>query len=132
MAMSKRVKTAGSLYKGSKIVISSTPGPYILDISFTSGTALNGVTIVPDTYGTGDYWGMQRLNALGEIADSNGKANITKGVLAETIYNIGAGAGMYLDFACLELFESGGKLRLTYENVAGKALVVYVILETIR
>lgn len=121
-ALAKRVKVGGSYYKGYKLVVSATPGDYVLDMTIAQNGALNGITIIPDTYGAGDYMTLQHLRLDGTV----------KATLGDTVYNVGANAAWQLDFSSLELMETSEKLRLTYTNVAGQALNVYTLIERIQ
>ena len=120
MAISKRPMVGGAYYKGYKLTVSATPGDYTLDMTLSDkACAANGITVVPDTYGAGDYFKLEHLNP----------SNTVLALLANTIYNIGKNAAWVFDFPSLELLDAGDKLRLTYTNVAGKALYVYTNLE---
>lgn len=122
MALHKRVKKGGSYYKGYKLAVSATPGDYVLDMTVSVAGAMNGITIIPDTYGAGDYIKLEHL-------DPN---NILVETLADTIYNVGANAAWQFDFSALEMMGPGEKFRLTYTNVAGVALNVYTCIERIQ
>jgi hypothetical protein len=121
-ALPKRVKIGGSFYKGYKVSVSATPGDYVLDMTLTTACVINGLTVIPDVYGAGDYFKLEHLNAN----------NVRIALIAETVYNVGASAAWQFDFAALERMEPGEKFRLTYTNVAGNALTVYTNLERIR
>ena len=122
MALPKKVKIGGSFYKGYKLSVGATPGDSALDMTLTSACVINGITVIPDTYGEGDYFKLEHLDADGVLVET----------LAETVYNIGANASWLLDFSTLEKMSAGHKFRLTYTNVAGVALNVYTCLERIR
>jgi len=122
MALPKRVKVGGSYYKGDKLVVGATPGDYVLDMTIAQGCAVNGITVIPDAYGAGDYITLQHLNAKNEVVTT----------LADTVYNVGANAAWLFDFASLELMLAGDKFRLTYTNVAAVALNVYTNVERVR
>ena len=121
-ALPKRVKVGGSYYKGHILVVGSDTGDYTLDMVMTVACVVNGVTVIPDAYGAGDYFKLEHL-------DANDKVVAT---LAETVYNIGASAAWQFDFAALEKMEANHKFRLTYTNVAGTAMNVYTNVERIR
>lgn len=121
-AIPKRVKVGGSYYKGYMLVVSATPGDYVLDMALSEACGVNGITIVPDGYGAGDYMKLEHL-------DANSKLVVG---LGETIYNIGANSVTELDFAALQLMDRNHKFRLTYTNVAGVALNVYTLAERIK
>jgi hypothetical protein len=122
MAISKRVMRGGSYYKGYKLVVNATPGDYVLDMTLANASVINGITVIPDTYGVGDYFTLQHLNASSEVIKT----------LADTVYNVGANAAWQFDFAALEEMQPGDKFRLTYTNAAGVALNVYTNTERIR
>lgn len=123
MALAKRVKVGGSFFKGYKLSVLATPGDYILDMALSGrACAVNGITVTPDKYGSGDYFKLEHYDSTGAIATT----------LLETVFNIGAGISLQFDFSALEAMLSGSKLRLTYSNVAGTALNVYTIVERIR
>jgi len=120
MAISKRAMVGGAYYKGYKLTVDATPGDYVLDMTMTDKScAINGITVVPDTYGAGDYFKLEHLNAT----------NVVQSLLAETVYNIGKSIAWLFDFPAYELMDAGHKFRLTYTNVAGKALYVYTNIE---
>lgn len=120
MAISKRSMVGGCYYKGYKLVVSATPGSYTLDMTLsTKACAANGLTVIPDSYGAGDHFKLEHLDA----------SNVVKALMADTIYNVGKNVSWIFDFAALELLEVGHKLRLTYTNVAGVELNVYTCLE---
>jgi len=122
VALPKRVKIGGSYYKGYKLVVSATPGAYVLDMTIAIAGAINGISIIPDTYGAGDYFKLEHLDA----------SNVVIETLADTIYNVGANSAWQLDFSSLELMGAGHKFRLTYTNVAGAAMSVYTCIERIQ
>jgi ABC-type Fe3+ transport system substrate-binding protein len=110
----------GAYYKGYKLTVNAAIGDYILDMTMTDKScALNGITVVPDKYGAGDYFKLEHLNS----------ANVVQALLSDTVYNVGAQAAWLFDFPAMELMDAGDKLRLTYTNVAGIALNVYTNLE---
>lgn len=122
MALNKRVMRGGSYYKGYKLSVSATPGDYVLDMTLSTACVINGLTVIPDTYGAGDYFKLEHLDASNNVVKT----------LGETIYNVGASAAWEFDFAALEQMSAGDKFRLTYTNVAGSALSVYTNVERIR
>lgn len=122
MALPKRIKTGGSYYKGYKLTVDATPGDYVLDMTVASGCLVNGITVIPDEYGAGDYFKLEHLNANNGVVETIG----------ETVYNVGANAAWELDFAAAELMDANHKFRLTYTNVAGNALNVYTCVERIK
>lgn len=122
MALPKLVKIGGSFYKGYKLTVDAATGDYVLDMTLSVACVINGIAVVPDAYGAGDYFKLEHLNSANEVLAT----------LAETIYNVGANAAWMLDFSALEKMAAGDKFRLTYTNVAGQALSVYTNLERIR
>ncbi len=128
MALPKRVRDDGhGFYKGCKLTVLGTPGNYVLNMVIADkGSAVNGITVIPDTYGANDYFGLQHLD---ENDAGYGK---NSGVIAETIYNVGKSAAIHFDFPELRIMLPGHKFRLTYTNVAGEAMVVYTIVERMK
>jgi len=122
MALAKRVKIGGSYYKGYKLSVLATPGDYVLDMTLVKACVINGLTVIPDAYGAGDYFKLEHLDA----------SNAVISTIAETVHNVGASAAWQFDFAALERMEPGDKFRLTYTNVAGVAMSVYTNLERVR
>jgi len=122
MALPKRVKIGGSYYKGYKLSVSATPGNYALDMTIAVAGAINGISIIPDAYGVGDYFKLEHLDAGGALVKT----------IADTVYNIGGSAAWQLDFSALELMGSGHTFRLTYTNVGGIAINVYTCIERIQ
>lgn len=122
MALPKRVKVGGSYYKGYKLVVGAAPGDYVLDMILSVGCAVNGITIIPDAYGAGDYFSLAHLDASNNLIKQ----------LADTVYNVGANAAWLFDFVAMELMNAGEKFRLTYTNVAGVAVNVYTNVERAR
>ena len=121
-ALAKQVKIGGSFYKGYKLSVLATPGDYVLDMTHTDACVINGITIIPDAYGAGDYFKLEHLST----------SNTPIRTIAETIYNVGANASWLLDLIALEKMNPGDKFRLTYTNVAGTAMNVYTSVERIR
>jgi hypothetical protein len=121
MALQKLVKVGGTFYKGHKLTISATPGDYVLDMTETNASVINGITVVPDAAGTGDYFKLEHLDENNDLVAA----------LGETVYNMNS-ASIHFGFAALERMGAGHKFRLTYTNVAGSALNVYTIVERIK
>jgi hypothetical protein len=120
MALPKRVMVGGAYYKGYKLTVDATPGDYILDMTVTGKScAVNSISVVPDVYGAGDHFKLEHLDATDAL----------QSLLADTIYNVGKSIAWLFDFPAYELMGDGHKFRLTYTNVAGKALNVYTNLE---
>lgn len=91
-------------------------------MTLSTACAVNGLDVIPDTYGAGDYFKLEHLDADNNLIS----------LLGETVYNVGAKAAWEFDFASLELMDAGHKFRLTYTNVAGEAMNVYTNVERIR
>ena len=120
MALNKRSMVGGAYYKGYKLIVGAPVGDYLLDMTLTTKScAINGITVVPDKYGAGDYFILQHLDSL----------NVVKSLIGDTVYNIGAHIAWLFDFPAYELMDAGDKFRLTYTNVAGVALNIYTNLE---
>jgi hypothetical protein len=122
MAINKQVKIGGSYYKGYKLVVGAGVGSYQLDMTFPTSCVVNGITVIPDAYGTGDYFKIEHLDVNGVLIRT----------IAENIYNVGANAAWLFDLIALERMNPGDKFYLTYQNVAGVALNVYTNVERIR
>jgi len=121
-ALPKKVKSGGSYYKGYKLTVDAGTGDYVQDMTETTASVVNGITVIPDTYGSGDYFKLEHLDADSNLVET----------IADTIYNVGANAAWYFDFASLEKMGANHKFRLTYTNVAGVALSVYISIERIK
>lgn len=120
MAIAKRVMVGGSYYKGYKLTVSASAADYQLDMTLSAkACAANGLTVIPDKYGAGDYFKLEHLDS----------ANVVIALMAETVYNVGKNVAWVFDFASLELMDAGDKLRLTYTSVSATALSVYTCLE---
>lgn len=122
MALPKRIKVGGGYYKGYLCSVSSASGNYTTVITNTSGAAINGLSITPDQYGSGDTMKVEHMND----ADGTGK---TLAVIAESIYNVGKNAAIMLDFPAAELVNNGESVKFTYINTASIAMNVYLIAE---
>lgn len=122
MALAKKVKVGGSFYKGYKLVVSAGAGDYVLDMTHTTACAINGITVIPDAYGAGDYFKIEHLKMDNTLIRT----------IVETVYNVGANAAWLFDLIALEMMNPGDKFRLTYTNVAGTAMNVYTNVERIR
>jgi hypothetical protein len=122
MALPKKVKVGGSYYKGYLLTVSASPGNYVLDMTLSECCVINGITVIPDVYGAGDYFTVEHL-------DPNNKVLRT---IIDTVYNVGANAAWLFDFAAMEMMNPGDKFRLTYTNVAGLAINVYTNVERIK
>ena len=122
MLLAKKVKVGGSYYKGYKLTVNATVGDYVLDMTHTDGCVINGITVIPDTYGEGDYFKIEHLKSDNTLIRT----------IIETVYNVGANAAWLFDLVALEMMNPGDKFRLTYTNVAGTALSVYTNVERIR
>jgi hypothetical protein len=122
MALPKRVMRGGSYYKGYTLAVAGV-GNHILNMSLAQASAINGITIVPDTYGAGDYFTLEHIGTDGTTVLET---------LADTVYNVGANAAWEFDFASLELMGISESFRLTYTSVSGTALNVYTCVERIK
>jgi|SRR6185436_5847759 len=120
MALPKRVKVGGIGYKGYALVVSSTPGAYVLNMAATINAGVNSIVVTPDHYGAGDNF------KIDHIVDGTVFRNI-----ADTIYNVGAGVSLMFDFAAMQDVRVNQSMRLTYTNVATTAMNVYTIIERI-
>ena len=120
MALTKRTKQGGSYYKGYELIVSSSAGDYILDISETGYSTINSLSITPDTYGAGDTMQLSHMNS---------GTTDTIAILADSIYNPGANLATMFDFPALEMMGAGEVLRFTYTNTATEALNVHLIVE---
>lgn len=122
MALPKRVMDGGSYYKGYKLAVTAVIGDHVLDMTMAAkACAINGITVIPDEYGAGDYFKIQHLDA----------DDVEQSLVASTVYNVGKNVAWLFDFATLELLDATHKFRLTYTSVAGTALNVYTTLERI-
>jgi len=127
MALSKRVKVGGSFYKGYQLPVASATGDYLLAICPTTNNfAVNGVSVTPSSDGEGDYFSIAHVDTT---ATAGGN---TIALLATSVYNLGGGITIGLDFATLELVNPGESLRFTYTNVATKAMTAFITVETIK
>ena len=123
MAISgKPIGRGGTYYKGYVVTVASTPGVYSLVITNTDGAALSGLSATCDTYGAGDTWGFKHM------ADAAGTGRTIQ-ILAEGIYNAGAGAPVNLDLPGLQLINPQQSLKFSYVNTASKAMNVYLLVE---
>lgn len=120
MAIAKQVKVGGISYVGYVLPVSSAPGAYVLNSSWTNNAAINSVSITPDKYGATDNYKLEHI--------ISGTVNQT---ICSTIYNIGAGVTMNFDFAAMQDIRAGQTLRLTYNNVASTAMNIYMHVERI-
>ena len=119
MALNKSVKIGGAFYKGFELLVSDTPGDYILDMTLDANCVVNSISFTCDVYGAGDTMTLKHLNT----------ANKSVGLIAESIYNPGAGITIAFDFPALEPMQPNEPLRLTYTNAAGKAIAIHTIVE---
>lgn len=134
MALPKRVRdSGGSFYKGYILAVGAGLGDHVLDMTIADkGCAVNGIIITPSLSGSGDYFKLEHLNSDGDALKPDGSAIKNEGVLGETIYNIGKYVSQKFDFISLEVFYPADKLRLTYTNVAGVAMNVFVTVERVK
>lgn len=122
MAIGKRVKVGGSYYKGYKCTVSAASGDYVALIVNTSGAAINGISITPDGYGALDTMKVEHY-------DDIGGTGTVLAILAENIYNQGAGSPIMFDYPAMELVNNGECIKFTYTNTASVAMNVYLIAE---
>ena len=120
MAINKAVKVGGSYYKGYELLVSSSAGAYILDMALDVNCVINSISLTPDVYGAGDTMKLTHMNVA---------TTASLGLLAESIYNAGAGVAIQFDLPALEQMASNEPLRLTYTNTAGMAIAVHTIVE---
>lgn len=120
MALNKAVKVGGSYYKGFELLVSSSAGSYVLDMSLSVPCVVNSISFTPDTYGAGDTMSLKHMSV--------GTTSVVA-TIADSIYNPGAGMAVSLDFPALEPMAADEPLRLTYTNVATKAVAVHCIVE---
>jgi len=120
MAISKRPMVGGAFYKGYVLAVGAGPGEHILNLMVMAdkACALNGVTIVPEKYGALDHFKLEHVSG-----------GVVVALIADNVYNVGAHIAWLFDFPSLELMDAGDIFRLTYTNVAGVAMNVYVNLE---
>lgn len=127
MAISKRVKTGGSFYRGYKLDVASATGAYYLAIVPTAANfAVNGFSVTPGAFGDDDTFDLYHVDTTATVG---GKVIA---VLCTGINNVGGGVSLDFDFAALELVNPGESLRFVYNNSAEVALTNYIRVETIR
>ena len=119
-ALQKSVKIGGSYYKGYELLVSSAAGAYVLDMAIDAPCVINSISITADVYGAGDTMQLKHMNAT---------TSRSLAMIGETIYNAGANVSVGFDFPALEPMEANEPLRLTYTNVATKAIAVHTIVE---
>jgi len=119
MALNKSVMRGGSYYKGYELIVSAAPGAYVLDMALDVNCVINSTSVTPDAYGAGDTFELRHM-------DSSGKQ---VALLGESIYNAGKNIAIMFDWPALEEMRANESLRLTYNNTAGSALNVHVIVE---
>ena len=122
MALPKRTRIGGGYYRGYMCTVNAASGSYVALIVNTSGAAINGMSVTPDGYGSGDSMKIEHWDDVG------GTGNILA-ILAEDIYNQGAGSPIMFDFPAMELVNSGECIKFTYINTASVAMNVYLIAE---
>ena len=122
MAIPKQVKQQGSFYKGYTLAVSTTARAYTQVIVNTDcNYAMNGITVVPDTYGANDT---MTLKHLADVAGT-GKC---LAILAEGIPNVGANMPINFDFPALQKVLKSECLVLYYTG-SGTALNLNIIAE---
>lgn len=125
MALPKKVKQGGSYFKGYQLTVDAGAGDYVLNISQTNGFMVNGIQLLPDDSGAGDYVTIEHR------ADTSAGAKVLE-TLADTIYNPGPGAAVALALPAIEPFQKDEDLRVTYTNAGGVAVSLNVYVEFIR
>ena len=125
MALPKRIKQGGSYFKGYSLVIGTTAGDYVLNITTASAFQVNGVQLVPDDSGSGDYI------TVGHFADV-GAGAAEEDRIADTLFNTGPLTPLGLAFPAIEPFKADEDLRVTYTNVGTLAINLNVYVEFIR
>lgn len=124
MAVTKRIKVGGAYYEGYKIAVSSAAASYPVYVENAGGAALNGMSIIPDSYGVGD------TIVVTHYAGSSGAGNVVA-ILATNMYNMGQNSAIVLDLPAAEQVDSGHSIKVTYVNAASIAMNVYVLAEWI-
>ena len=126
-AMPKRVKEGGVYYVGYKLDVASASGQYPIALTpSTTHYAINAVSITPDSAGANDNFALAHVDTT---ATTGGR--VIKQI-ATSIYNVGGGITISLDFAAMQLMSPGESLRFTYTNTASVAMPVYITVEAIR
>ena len=120
MALGKRTKSGGTYYEGFSLTVNASTGAYVKDMTLTNrNAAINSVIVVPLSFGSGDSFKLEHLDA----------GDATKRTLATNIPNVGASAAWSFDFPALEEIGIDEPLRLTYTNAAGVAMKVWIVVE---
>ena len=122
MALNKKVKVGGGYYKGGMCTVNVASGNYTSIIVNARGAAINGISVTPDGYGSGDTMKLEHYNDVGGTGTC-------LAILAEDIYNQGAGSPIMFDFPAMELVEAGECIKFTYINTASVGMNVYLIAE---
>ena len=126
MALPKRVKEGGIRYKGYSFTVASSTGDYIFAIvPSATNCAVNGVSITPDSAGASDYFGLAHVTTTATTGGTLVKQ------IATSMYNIGGGITISLDFAAMQMLDAGDSLRFTYTNTASVSMPVYITVESI-
>jgi|SRR3990167_899550 len=124
MALHKRVKQGGTYYKGYQLVVLATTGDYVLHVDTDHAVVVNGIQLIPDAYGVGDYITIKHY--------TNTAGNVVVDSIADSIFNAGKNASVELDFPALEPMLPNEDMRIIYTNIAGTAAVLSVIVEFAR
>lgn len=122
MALQKYVKIGGSYYKGETLSVSSTPGDYVLNMTFAAAGAASALTVIPNEYGPNDTIAVEHIASNGSVIHT----------LATDIPNVGRNAAWKLDFPAIHKIANGDSIRLTYTNTATVAMTVFAVLERIH
>ena len=120
MALQKQVKIGGAYYQGFELIVSSTPGAYVLNMTQTGAAVVNSVSVVADAYGAGDRYSITHLTA---------NTSTTKALIANGVYNPGANVTTIFDFPAFEPLLPNEIIRLTYTNTAAVAVNIHCIVE---
>ena len=127
MALPKRVKNGGTLYKGDNLTVSSATGDYVMAIRpSTTGFAVNGISVTPSTRALIDSFSLQHVDT---VATVGGNIRYT---LIDGVFNQGAEVSINFDFPTIQLIPEGESLRFIYTNTATEAMTVGIITEVVR
>jgi len=126
MALPKRTKAGGIRYKGYKLDVLSSTGNYPTAIvPSNTGCAVNGISITPDSAGMGDYFD------VAHVATTGTTGGVVVKQIATSIFNLGGGITVSLDFASMQMLDAGDSIRVTYVNVASIAMPIFITVEAI-
>ncbi len=115
MALPKRTKQGGIRYYGYKLDVSSAAANYpIALIPSSTSCAVNGVSVTPDSAGANDYFD------VAHVSTTAATGGVIVKQIATGIFNIGGGITVSLDFASMQMLNTGDSIRVTYVNVASE------------